>query len=111
MGGYAIELGLKSCVLRHLEQTGVIFKDKPYLKKLAECWSHDLEFLIQLAGLQKEFGEAREASPSLESFWGVVKDWSETSRYEDNSENKARDLLDAVDNDPDGVFRWLQTRW
>ncbi len=111
LAGYAIEIGLKSCVLRHLDATGVIFKDKKYLKNLADCWTHDLEFLILLANLEKEFGTARGNNPTLEANWSVTKDWKETSRYDDKTEREARDLLEAVDNDPDGVFRWVQARW
>lgn len=111
MAGYAIECGLKSCVLRHLDSTGVIFKDKAFLKKLGDCWSHNLEFLISLAGLERDFGLARAANGTLDAFWGVVKDWTETSRYEEAAEPQARDLLEAVSNDPDGVFKWIQTQW
>jgi hypothetical protein len=111
MTGYAIECGLKSCVLRHIDETGVIFRDQKYLNNLAKCWSHDLVFLVQLAGLEADFGVARGASPALDGYWGVVKDWRETSRYEEKTEAETRALYEAVTHNPDGVFRWIQTRW
>jgi hypothetical protein len=111
MTGYAVECGLKSCVLRHIEVTGAIFRDRKYLKSLADCWSHDLVFLVELAGLEAEFGRACGSNAALNGYWGVVKDWKETSRYDDKSEAQARDLYQAVTHNPDGVFLWIQTRW
>jgi hypothetical protein len=32
LAGYAVECGLKSSVLRHLDATGIIFRDREYLK-------------------------------------------------------------------------------
>jgi hypothetical protein len=109
--GYAIECGFKSCILRHLDDTGAIFRDHKYLTSLAKCWSHDLVFLHQLADLEDEFGKARGANPTLEAYWGVVKDWKETSRYEERAEAESRAMYEAVANDPNGVFKWIQTRW
>jgi HEPN domain-containing protein len=109
--GYVVECALKSCVLRHLDTTGIIFSDRDYLKKLADCWTHDLGRLVNLAGLDAEFGRARQANAALEANWGVTKDWEETSRYEDYTEAEARALYDAVAHDPDGVFLWIQSHW
>ncbi|HEY7156545.1 MAG TPA: hypothetical protein VH575_21435 [Gemmataceae bacterium] len=109
--GYAIECALKACILRYLGESGAIFGDPSYLKRLADCWTHDLVKLVNLAGLDAEFGIARAANPVLENFWRVTKDWKETSRYEEKSEAEAKTLYEAVNNNPDGVFRWIQTRW
>lgn len=109
--GYAIEFGLKSCVLRHIDATGVIFKDEKYLKRLAGCWSHDLVFLVQLAGLDEPFGLAQQGNAALAGYWGVVKDWKETSRFEERTEAEATALHEAVTHDPDGVMQWIKTRW
>ncbi len=110
LAGYAVECALKSCVLRHLE-TGVIFRDRIYLRDLADCWTHDLARLVKLAGLDADFGSARGANAVLEAYWAVTKDWKETSRYEEKTEPDARSLFQAITNDPDGVLRWIQTRW
>src|SRR4051812_16006672 len=64
--GYAVECGLKSCVLRYLDDTGYIFRDRDYLKSLADCWTHDLLKLVKIAGLDADFGIARGASAALE---------------------------------------------
>ena len=109
--GYAIECGLKACLLRHLGESDAIFGDPGYLKELKDCWTHDLVKLVNLAGLDATFGTARAASPALERFWRVTKDWEETSRYEEKNEAEAKTLYEAVNNKPDGVFQWLQTHW
>lgn len=109
--GYVIECGLKACLLRHLGESGSVFGDQNYLRKLSDCWTHDLVKLVNLAGLDADFGAARGANPALDDFWRVTKDWTETSRYEDRTEAEARRLYEAVSHNPDGVFRWIQSLW
>jgi hypothetical protein len=112
LSGYVIECGLKACLLRHLGESDVIFGDEKYLKRLAECWTHDLVKIVNLAGLDVAFGAARGANPALAGFWGVVKDWKETSRYEEaKPEADARMMFEAVSHKTDGVFKWIQLRW
>ncbi len=109
--GYVIECSLKACLLRHLGESAAIFGDKEYLKKLAKCWTHDLEELMILAGLEAAFGKSCGANLTLSDFWGVTKDWKESSRYEQKSEAEAKQLYEAVSHNPDGVFRWIQSYW
>ena len=112
MSGYVIECGLKACLLRHLGESGAVFGDEKHLKRLAECWTHDLVKLVGLAGLEADFGAARAANAALASFWGVVKDWKETSRYDETRvEAEARMMFEAVSHKPDGVLAWIQSRW
>jgi HEPN domain-containing protein len=112
MSGYVIECGLKACLLRHLGESDAIFGDDKYLKRLADCWTHDLVRLINLAGLDADFGAACGANPTLNAHWGVVKDWKETSRYvETRPEAEARAMFEAVSHKADGVFKWIQSRW
>jgi hypothetical protein len=109
--GYAVECALKSCVLHHVEKTGMIFRERKYLKDLGDCWTHELDKLLKLANLEVDLGVAIGANPILGGYWGVVKDWKETSRYDQKAENEARRLHEAVTHDPDGVLKWLQTHW
>lgn len=109
--GYALECGLKSCILHHLEKTGILFRERKYLNKLGDCWTHDLDKLLDLANLTGELGVATGANPALMGFWGVAKDWKETSRYDFKTEVDARTLHEAVTHDPDGVLKWIQKHW
>jgi hypothetical protein len=109
--GYAVECGLKSCILSHLDRTGMLFKDRNYLKSLADCWTHELDKLVSIAGLTSELGISCGANPVLAGYWGVAKDWKETSRYEQKTEAEARALHEAVTHEPDGVLRWIRAHW
>lgn len=109
--GYAAECGLKSCVLAHLQRTGMIFKDRKYLKNLGDCWTHDLDNLMDLADLKQTFGQAQGANPALAGYWGVAKLWKETSRYEQRTKTEAEELFEAITHDPDGLLRWIQNHW
>lgn len=111
LSGYVIECALKACLLRHLGESAALFGDQTYVKRLADCWTHDLVKLVNLAGLDAEFGNARRMNPMLANHWVIAKDWKETSRYEDKSEADAKALYDAVSHRPDGVFLWIQSRW
>jgi hypothetical protein len=89
----------------------MLFRDRGYLKSLADCWTHDLEKLIDLSGLKPEFGKACGANPVLDTNWGVAKDWEETSRYEQKTKSEAEELFNAITNEPNGVLPWIQARW
>ena len=102
---------LKSCILRHLDDTGMIFKDKKYLEKLSKCWTHDLSQLMELAGLGVEFAIDCSSNPLLDANWGVAKDWTEVSRYEQKSSLEAQELFNAITGVPNGVLPWIQRHW
>ncbi len=108
LAGYAVERGLKACVLRYIETTGAIFLDKKYAEK---CWTHDLEVLAALANVKPQLDIDAAANPVLSGNWGVAKDWEETSRYEQKTQAQAQALYDAITNDPDGVLPWIRMRW
>lgn len=111
LAGYAVECALKSCILAHLDRTGQLFRDRRYLRSLADCWTHDFEQLVDLAGLTKELGLARGADPALHGYWTLAEAWSETSRYETRTRDEAEGLFEAITHDPDGVLRWIQQHW
>jgi len=106
--GYAVEAGLKACILKFVEETGIIFTDKKFAEK---CWTHRIEDLVKQANLEPKRGQDIAANPTLGGYWGVVEVWTEVSRYEQKTEAEARTLCDAVTNQPDGVFRWIQQHW
>jgi HEPN domain-containing protein len=111
LAGYAVECALKSCILHYLERSGMLFRERTYLKKLGECWTHELDKLLELAGLTVEHRLAIQANPVLRGYWGVASDWKETSRYEQKTEAEARALHQAITHDPDGVLKWIQIHW
>jgi hypothetical protein len=108
LAGYAVETGLKACILKFVEDTGVIFTDKKFAEK---CWTHRIEDLVTQGNLGPRRGRDISANPVRGGYWGVVKAWKEVSRYEQKTEAEARNLYEAVTNDPDGVFPWIQQHW
>ncbi len=96
-------------MLRHVEDTGLIFGQKDGLKRLADCWTHDLEKLVDIANLKQALKDAGRASDQFERYWTVVKSWSEVTRNEIKSENEARALFEAITDPTDGVLKWIRT--
>jgi len=111
LAGYALECGLKACLLRYIGDSIAIFGSDGYTKELTKCWTHDLAFLVKLSGLEADFGTAKGANPTLSANWGVAKDWEELSRYQDKTEADAKALYGSIADKPDGVFQWIQSRW
>jgi hypothetical protein len=108
LAGYAVECGLKSCVLAYIEKTGIIFDDKKYGER---CWTHDLETLVGLADLAAVRGAAVAANAIARQAWTVVDEWSEQSRYEQKTQLEAQELFDAVTDPTDGVLTWIRGHW
>ena len=108
LAGYAVECGLKACIMAHVEGTGAIFQDKKYSEK---CWTHDLEVLLVLANLKPTLDADAVANAALSGNWSVAKDWNEASRYEQKTQPEAQTLFDAITNVPDGVLTWIRIRW
>lgn len=108
LAGYAVECGLKSCVLAFVERTGVIFQDRKYIEK---CWTHDLEVLVGAAGLTAARGIDVATNPALKKNWLVVKDWNELSRYERKPHFQAKKMVNAVADRTNGVLQWIRAHW
>ena|SRR5579871_6183072 len=109
LGGYAVECGLKSCVLRRLATAPeLIFVDKQFGEK---CWTHDLENLIALADLETVRAAAIAANAALGMSWQVVFNWSEQDRYRIKTETEARNLVTAVTDSTNRVLPWIKGHW
>jgi hypothetical protein len=107
--GYAIECGLKSCVLvRVATHPEVIYEDKRFS---LNAWTHDLEDLVALAGLKADRDAEALANPAFYTNWQRVKDWTEESRYLQKTQAEAQRLYDAVTDPANGVMRWIRLRW
>ena len=108
LAGYAAECGLKACILAHVEAAGAIFTDKRFSEK---CWTHDLDALVELAGLKSALIADTGSNTSLHDNWTLVKAWKEISRYEQRTQAEAQAMFDAIDGKPDGVLQWIRNRW
>jgi hypothetical protein len=93
IAGYAVECGLKACVLARVENSGVIFDDPKFATQVR---THKLDDLIKLAGLEQQFGAAKQGNPSLLTNWGVASAWTEESRYQVHIQQQAEQLFEAI---------------
>jgi HEPN domain-containing protein len=104
LAGYAVECGLKSCVIRRLMITDLF----PERKFSEQCWTHGLAQLLGLAGLKADMAAA---DPDLQENWDIAKDWRESSRYARTMKDKAEALYDAIADKKQGVLAWIKGRW
>lgn len=108
LAGYAVEFGLKSCILVHVENTGVIFEQRTFSEK---CWTHDLEQLVGQAGLKAALDAEIVGNPTLANNWAIAFQWTEKSRYQNKTQGDAESLLNALNSHPTGVMPWIRVRW
>jgi hypothetical protein len=109
LAGYAIECGLKSCILARVARSPeVIFETKTYSEK---CWKHDAAALVELAGLKLDLDAAGVVEPALEVNWLAVCQWSEATRYKSSTQAEAQSLFDAITEPVNGVMQWIRARW
>ncbi len=107
LAGYAVECALKSCVAKQVRQY-----DFPDRKLANEAFTHDLEKLMKLSGLASELAEEMKTNKLLELNWAVVKDWSESARYETaRTEAQAWALYSACTQRRNGVLSWIRRKW
>lgn len=107
--GYAVECGLKSCVLaRVAAHSEVIYEDRKFS---TAAWSHDIERLLVVADIKPARDADAAANATLYLNWQRVKDWDETSRYLQKTQVQAQQLFDAVTDANNGVMQWIRLRW
>jgi HEPN domain-containing protein len=106
LAGYSVECALKSCIAKLTKEHD--FPDKDFVN---ESWTHDLKRLVKVAGLEKDRERRAREDKEFELKWGVVKDWSEASRYRLAGEKEARQLCEAIVDPTHGVLTWLEQHW
>lgn len=107
LAGYAVECGLKACIIKYLMTTDQF----PERKFSEQCWTHELERLVLLAGLKAKRDVDAAADPSLNANWRTVKDWSEACRYARTTKTIAEEFYNAIADKKHGVFSWIKSHW
>ena len=105
LAGYAVECALKACIAKETKR----HEFPPKKKYVQDVYTHDLESLLKLAGLNKQLDSDMKVNPALGINWGVVKEWGEESRYV-MSGLKGKDIYTALGG-PNGVLTWIKQRW
>ena len=104
--GYAVEFGLKACIAKLINQ-----HDFPDKKLAQRCYTHEIDVLIDVAGLGLQRKTDVTGDPTLGANWLLVKDWDEESRYQLWTEPDARKLFLAVTDATNGVLPWIKVYW
>ncbi|MCI0377511.1 MAG: HEPN domain-containing protein [Gemmataceae bacterium] len=102
LAGYSVEFALKACIAKLTNQY-----DFPEKRFVLDCYTHDVEKLLALAGIDKQFESDAKASPTFFQFWQVVKEWDESCRFEIKVQNEAQSLYDAIADPTKGVLLWI----
>jgi len=109
LAGYAVECGLKACVLVRLAaMPEVIFESRRFSEN---CWTHNVLELVKLAGLEATRVADNATNPALFRNWLIAKDWDETSSYQTTTHQKAKRLYAAITDQPNGVMQWIRGHW
>ena len=109
LAGYAVECGLKACVLVRVAATAeVIFDDRKFSEK---CWTHNVAELVKLAGLEATRVADVTANRAFRKNWLVVKDWDEKTLYLSTKHHKAKQLYNAITDNANGVMPWIRAHW
>jgi HEPN domain-containing protein len=107
LAGYAVEVALKACIINRVMATDA-FPEKKFSEN---CWTHDLGKLMNLAGLELVWNAATAADSILSGNWGIVRLWSEQTRYHRITNAEAVSLYHAVSEVTPGVLTWIKTQW
>ena len=112
LAGYAVECALKACIAKRTQQ-----HDFPDKKLVDKRHTHDVERLMDAAGLTDLLKNEIAGDQELELDWEAVREWSEQSRYDVFKGDPtgglvtAQLLIDAVESDKGGVLRWIKQSW
>jgi HEPN domain-containing protein len=104
--GYAVECGLKSWIAKKTKR-----HDFPDRRIVNDSYTHDLNQLIKVSGLQRAPEIEMKRDGDFEINWAIVKDWNEGSRYDRHDAQTAKSLYAAVTDSRHGVLRWLKRHW
>jgi hypothetical protein len=99
---------LKACIAKNVKQYDFPPSDQVVKESY---YTHNLTKLLKGAGLEPDLDEERSKNPTFDKYWGSVKDWKESKRYDRPTEKDARDLFAAVADGTNGILSWLRARW
>ena len=115
LAGYSVECALKACIAKRTQQ-----HDYPDKKLVDKSYSHDVERLLDAAGLSDLLKNDLAVDEELELDWETVREWSEQSRYDLFDDDptghwsglaSAQTLIDAGESKKGGMLRWIRQSW
>lgn len=106
LAGYAVECALKACIAKKTARHEFPDKDR-----VNDSYTHRLDRLIKLAGLEKPHAALMGSDLGFRRNWGFVNRWSEESRYQRPDPKDAEALVAAIMKRRDGILSWLRHYW
>lgn len=106
LAGYAIEMALKACIAAQF--TADVIPDKSFVN---DIYSHNLQKLVRLAGLQSELQHQSDTDVNFGANWALVAQWTEESRYVSTDSLSAQTILVAIADPKSGVLEWIKKFW
>jgi hypothetical protein len=112
LAGYSVECALKACIAKRTKQ-----HDFPDKKLVDKSHTHDVERLMDAAGLSDLLKNDLAGNEEFELDWETVREWSEQSRYDvfkgdpTGGLATAQSMIDAVESENGGVLRWIKQSW
>ncbi len=103
LAGYSIECAIKACIANQTKRY-----EYPDKARWNNAYSHDFDRLIKIVPALVTAHTAARAHAAFETKWNLVVQWSEESRYDRTiAWLKARDMVNAVTDRPDGILEWF----
>lgn len=105
--GYVLEFGLKASVCKTL-------KRNVYPENIRKYRTHNLNNLIDLAKLKDSLNNKKKNNINFFVNWSLLSKWSVEFRYEPIGKNKkenAEEVVNAIENEKDGVYPWIKENW
>ena len=106
LAGYAVECALKACIAKETKRY-----EFPEKERVFSSYSHKLQDLVKVAGLEQALAGVVRMSPEFRTNWQVAKSWSEQTRYQRHRSEKAEELLAAVGDRTHRVISWIKRYW
>lgn len=107
LAGYAVEVGLKACIIKRVQATDAFLE-----RKFSErCYTHNFSDLLELTGLKAIWKASRATDLEFSDNWKSAIVWTEQKRYHRVTKRETNKLYQAIADTPHGVFQWIQTHW
>jgi HEPN domain-containing protein len=107
LAGYSVECALKACIAKLTNQ----YDFPPTAKDLNNIYTHDLDRLLNRAGLAELRITEYPLLTAGDLNWRTVVKWSEETRYQLRSQSECESLISAIDDNDSGVLQWIRKHW
>jgi hypothetical protein len=107
LAGYSIECAIKARLAKQTKR----YDFPPEPNFVRDIYTHNLAQLLEKANLLDVFKREKARDPQLGAYWNTIKDWTANSRYQLQSQKKARAIVKAVSDPQHGVLRCIRRFW